>query len=342
MLLKELCLLNAVSGNEKPVRDYIRNQLTAEVDSLKTDKMGNLLAEKNRTAAGSPRVVISAHMDEIGLFITEITSEGYLKFLPVGRIDPIILTAKPVRINEVYGVIGSKAIHLQKPDERKQILKIDQLYIDIGASSKEEAEEAVKPGDYAVFTADFNYFGSDYIKSKALDNRAGCAVIMQVMANNYLCDLTAVFTVQEETGLRGSQVVSNYLAADLAVIIETTKAADIMEAEREDWIVELGQGPACSIMDSATIYKPELIRKTVQTAREKGIPIQLRQGTAAANDAGKIHLAGSGIPVVTISIPCRYIHTMNSVISRKDYDNCLKLLDAILSEINDYVSLLSS
>lgn len=337
MLLKELCLLNAVSGNEQPVRDYIRSQLITKVDSLKTDKMGNLLAEKKGTETGFPKVVISAHMDEIGLFITEITAEGYLKFLPVGSIDPVILLAKPVKINDIYGVIGSKAIHLQKPDERKQVLQIDQLYIDIGASSKEEAEQVVNLGDYAVFTSDFQCFGSDYYKAKALDNRAGCAVIMQILAGKYSCDLTALFTVQEETGLRGSQVASNYLAADLAIVVETTKASDIMEAEREDWTVELGQGPACSIMDSSTIYKPELIKKTVHTAQKKGIPIQLRQGTAAANDAGKIHLAGSGIPVLTISIPCRYIHTMNSIISKKDYDNCLKLLDAILSEIDDYV-----
>lgn len=340
MFLKQLSELNGVSGNEKAVRDYIIENIENKVDSYRVDKIGNLVAHKKSKANPVPKVVLSAHMDEVGLFITEITSEGYLKFQTVGYIDVNILVSKPIIINNnIYGVIGSKAIHLQKPEERKQSFLIDQLYIDIGASSKEEAEQHVKLGDYAAFTTTFETFGSGFWKGKALDDRAGCAVIMELLTKDFSCDLATVFTVQEELGLRGSKVISNSLEADLAIVIETTSAMDIQDNYRENWIVELGQGPACSLMDQATIYNPNLIKKTVELAERNAIPIQLRQGTAAANDAGNIHLAGIGIPTITISIPCRYIHSMSSVIAQTDYDNCLDLLNCILNNIEEYISI---
>lgn len=341
MLLKQLSELNGVSGNEKAVRDYIIENIKNNVDSCRIDKIGNLVAQKKAKAISTSKIVLSAHMDEVGLFITEITNEGFLKFQTVGYIDVNILVSKPIVINNsIYGVIGSKAIHLQKPEERKQNFLIEQLYIDIGASSKEEAEKHVKLGDYVAFTTAFETFGSGFWKGKALDDRAGCAVIMELLNKEFDCDLATVFTVQEELGLRGSKVISNSLEADLAIVIETTSAMDIQEKDRENWVVQLGKGPACSLMDQATIYKPDLIKKTVQIAEENKIPIQLREGTAAANDAGNIHLSGGGIPTITISIPCRYIHSMSSVIAQTDYDNCLKLINCILNNIEDYLSIL--
>lgn len=341
MFLKQLSELNGISGDEKIVRDYIIENIKDKVNTYRMDKIGNLLAQKKGTQTNPPTVVISAHMDEVGLFITDITTEGYLKFQTIGFIDINILVAKPVVINNsVHGVIGSKAIHLQKAEERQQSILMDYLYIDIGAISKEDAEKNVKLGDYVAFTTSFEVFGSELYKGKAFDDRAGCAVIMEVLEQKYPCDLVAVFTVQEELGLRGSKVISNHLEADLAIVIEATSAMDIHEHDRVGWVVELGKGPACSLMDSATIYKPELIKKTVQIAEKYNIPLQLREGTAASNDAGNIHLSGGGIPTITISIPCRYIHSMNSVISKKDYDNCRILLDCMLKEIDEYVSLL--
>ncbi len=341
MFLKHLSELNGISGNEKAVRDYIIENINNKVDSYRVDKIGNLLADKKGTNNSAPKVVLSAHMDEVGLFVTEVTSEGYLKFQTVGYIDVNILVSKPIIINNIiYGVIGSKAIHLQKPEERKQNFLIEQLYIDIGASTKEEAEQHVKLGDYAAFITAFETFSSGFYKGKALDDRAGCAVIMELLDKEFDCELAAVFTVQEELGLRGSKIISNYLEADLAIVIEATSAMDIQENDRENWIVELGQGPACSLMDQATIYKPELIKKTVQLAEKNRIPVQLRQGTAAANDAGNIHLSGAGIPTITISIPCRYIHSMSSVINRTDYNNCLELISCILNNIEEYLSVL--
>jgi len=341
MFLKTLCELNGVSGNEKTVREFILGELKDKIDTYSIDKIGNLLVHKKSRAAAeakNPKVALCAHMDEVGLFITDITAEGYLKFQTVGGIDPRILLAKTVLCaGDVPGVIGSKAVHLQKPEERKQIIAIDDLYIDIGASNKEEAENVVKIGGFVAFTSEFNdTFGCGLYKGKALDDRAGCAIILELLADEYPCDLWGVFTVQEELGLRGSKVIGNHFQADLAIIIEATAAKDQAETPPEEWVVQLGKGPACSLMDGTTIYRPELIQKTAEMARKMEIPLQFRQGTASGNDAGNIQRSGQGIPTLTLSIPCRNIHSMSSLISAEDYDNCRKLVRSILENAPDF------
>jgi len=344
MLLKELCQRNGVSGNEKQVREYILEQIIEKVNHIRIDKIGNLVAEKTSSLPNlpnPPKVLLCAHMDEVGLMITEITTDGYLRFQPVGGLDPQILVSKTIQIGEknIQGVIGSKAIHLQKKEERKKILRIDELYIDIGANSKEEAESEVKLGDYAVFTSTFETLGkAEFYKAKALDDRVGCALLVEVLEQRYPCDLITAFTVQEEVGLRGSKVISNYVQADLAVILEATRAADFDESDQANWIVELGKGPACSLMDCGTIYQPELIHKVVDLAKKNEIPLQFRQSTSAANDAGNIHQAGKGIPTITLSVPCRNIHSMSSVIAKNDYENCQNLLRAILENVHMFCS----
>jgi putative aminopeptidase FrvX len=336
MFLKDLCELNGVSGNERAIRDYIIKRIKNKLNLYSIDKIGNLVVEKKSSSADLPSILVCAHMDEVGLLITCITSEGYLKFQPIGGIDSRILVSKTVTCgsNGIPGIIGYKAIHLQKPEERKQSPNIEDLYIDIGSNSKEETEKIVKLGDYVTFLSRFERFGSELFKAKALDDRVGCAVIMEILNGKYDCNLIAAFTVQEEIGLRGSKVIGNYIDADLAIVLEATKAADIDEKNQEEWIVEVGKGPACSLMDSATIYKPELISKVVATAQKYKIPLQFRKGTAASNDAGNIHKAAKGIPTITISVPCRNIHSFNSIIAQKDYENCIKLIKAILGEIS--------
>lgn len=345
MLLKQLCEINGVSGNEKAVREFILANIKEDVTAYRIDQIGNLIAEKKSDAVNPPKVVLSAHMDEVGLMITEINSEGYLRFKPVGGVDPAILMSKTVILSSgIRGVIGLKAVHLQKPEERKNIPDSDDLYIDIGAATKEEAEKVVKLGDYAAFLTEFEKIGiiSDkaacLYKGKALDDRVGCAIVMALLAQNFPCDVTAAFTVQEEVGLRGSKVLSNTVKADLAINIEATGATDYSEADREDWVVALGKGPACSLMDSATIYRPDLIKKVVETANKHHIQLQFRQGSRAANDAGSIHQAGTGIPTITLSVPCRNIHTMSSVISSQDYEQCEKLVKCILNNVHDFLT----
>lgn len=333
MLLKNLSELNGTSGDERLVRNFLHQHLEPFVETINVDKMGNLIATNNGHLAG-PRVMITAHMDEVALMIMEITNEGFLKFQPVGGIDPRILVAKPVQINEsLVGVIGAKAIHLQKRSERQKALSFDQLYIDIGAKSKEDAAKQVKLGDYAYFMTKCEPFGEGLCKGKAFDDRVGCAILVELLKKTYDFPLVAAFTVQEEVGLRGAKVAAYHIAPDFAIVIEGTVAADVADREEQGWVTELGQGPACSLMDRTTLYNPQLIQWVTELARQKGIPLQFRRGASGGNDAGPIHVSKAGIPTIVLSVPCRYIHSFASVISVKDYSACVNLVDELLKEL---------
>ena len=333
MLLKSLSELNGTSGAEGVVRNFLRQQIEPFAEQLTIDKMGNLIAIKNGHCSG-PKVMLAAHMDEVALMIIEITSDGFLKFRPVGGIDARILVSKPVQINEsIFGVIGAKAIHLQKRSERQKALSFDQLYIDIGAKSKEDACSKVKLGDYAYFMTKCEPFGEGLYKGKAFDDRVGCAIIVELLKKEYNFPLVAAFTVQEEVGLRGAKVAAYHLAPDFAIVIEGTVAADVSEREEEGWVTELGKGPACSLMDRGTLYSPKLIQWVTDLARKKGIPLQFRRGTSGGNDAGSIHISQAGIPTIVLSVPCRYIHSFASIISEKDYEACLNLVDELLKDL---------
>ncbi|HHY28480.1 MAG TPA: M42 family metallopeptidase [Desulfitobacterium dehalogenans] len=332
MLLKILSELNGTSGDEKEIRHTLAAELEPFVHSVSTDKMGNLIVQKNPQVSG-PKVMIAAHMDEVALMVTSITSDGFLKFQPVGGIDPRILISKPLKINALMGVIGAKAIHLQKPKEREQALKIEQLYIDIGAKSKEEAEKHVKIGDYAYFFTETETLGQGYLKGKAFDDRVGCAILAELLRRDYSINLVGAFTVQEEVGLRGATVAAYHVQPDFAIVLEGTVSAHMMEVEEGEWVTEPGKGPALSIMDSSTLYRPQLLRQVIDLAEKMGIPYQLRKGHSGGNDAGRIHLTREGIPTIAISIPCRYIHSTVSVLAEKDIENALGLVDGILKAI---------
>ncbi len=333
MLLKSLSELNGTSGAESLVRNFLRQEIEPYVETVKIDKMGNLIATKNAHLTG-PKVMITAHMDEVALMIIDITSDGFLKFRPIGGIDARILVSKPVQINEsLVGVIGAKAIHLQKRSERQKALSFDQLYIDIGAKSKEDASSKVKLGDCAYFMTKCEPFGEGLYKGKAFDDRVGCAILVDLLKKDYEFPLVAAFTVQEEVGLRGAKVAAYHVAPDFAIVIEGTVAADASDREEEGWVTELGKGPACSLMDRKTLYSPKLIQWVTDLARQKGIPLQFRRGTSGGNDAGSIHVSKAGIPTIVLSVPCRYIHSFASVISEKDYTTCFNLVDVLLKDL---------
>jgi len=333
MLLKRLSELNGTSGAEGLVRDFLRQQIEPVVDTILVDKIGNLIATKNGRLSG-PKVMLSAHMDEVALMIVDITSDGFLKFRSVGGIDARILVSKAVKINEtLVGVIGAKAIHLQKRSERQRALHFEQLYIDIGAKSKEEAAGKVKLGDYAYFITKCEPFGEGLYKGKAFDDRVGCAILVELLKNDYDAPLVAAFTVQEEIGLRGAKVVAYTLVPDFAIVIEGTVAADVSDREEEGWVTELGKGPACSLMDRTALYNPELIQWVADLAHARKIPLQFRRGTCGGNDAGPIQVSKSGIPTIVLSVPCRYIHSSVSIISEKDYTACLNLVAELLKEL---------
>ncbi|MDR1603949.1 MAG: M42 family peptidase [Gracilibacteraceae bacterium] len=335
-MLEKLSRLDGVAGQEKAVGEAIAARLREIGLIPETDRMGNIIARREPADPTDPaaavHMLLCAHMDEVGLLITDITAEGFLKFSPVGGVDRAVLPAKRVRLHgSLPGVVGIKAIHLQKPEERKKLPEIDAFYIDIGATNREDAEKQVKIGDMACFEDSWREFGSELFMGKALDDRAGCALLLEILARDHPCRLTGAFTVQEEIGLRGAQVLANSVRADLVVVLEATAALDAPETEPEETVTVLGGGPVCYLMDAGAVYPRELVRAVTDCARTEGVPLQYRRGAAGGNDAGALQTAGAGLRVVTLALPCRYIHTMHSVASREDYRNWKKLILAFIA-----------
>ena len=334
MLLKKLTQLHGVSGNEKDVREFILEQIKPFVDDIKIDVLGNLIAIK-KGKKNYPSIMLSAHMDEVGMMVKGIDENGFIKFLPVGGMDDRIFVSKVVEIgkNKVKGVIGAKAIHLQEPDERNKALQHKQLYIDIGAQSKAEAEKLLTIGDYIAFASDYREFGNHLIKAKALDDRAGCAMIMEILKNTYNSTIYAVFSVQEEVGLRGAGVAAYGLNPDIAIVLEGTTCYDVTDIEEPDYATRLGSGPALSIVDSVSYFDKNLLKKLLQIADKNHIKVQFKQTIKGGNDAGRIHLTREGIPMASISVPCRYLHSPVSVIHKDDFKNALKLVTLFLANV---------
>lgn len=333
MLLKKLTESSGVSGNEKEVRDLIISEIKDYVDTIKVDPIGNIIAYK-KGKANSKTLMVTAHMDEIGLIIKDIDASGLLKFLTVGGIDKRILVSKPVTIgpNKIMGVIGAKPIHLQKKSESKRALDIDELYIDIGAKTKEDAERIVEIGDYVNFHSDYVEFGNDLVKAKALDNRVGCSILVNLIKNLQDVTFYAVFTVMEEVGLVGAGPAAYEINPDIAIILEGTVCYDMPKLDTHLIPTSLGQGPAISLMDRSTVYNSKFRNKVVEIAKENNIPFQYRKTSMGGNDSGKIHTSKTGCLTTTISVPCRYIHSPASVMSLRDYNNTYKLAKALISK----------
>ena len=327
-LIKTLCSLDATSGDEKAVRDFITTQIDGFCD-WRIDNLGNIIAFKKGEKKPLKKVMLDAHTDEVGLIITSITDKGYLKFKTVGGIDVAALMLRKVKINgEIFGVISGKPIHLLSGDETKKLPKADSLYIDIGVSSKEEAEKLIMPGDRAVICGDAVISG-DKILSKALDDRVGCAILITLLRNYNEYDFYASFSVQEEVGLRGAKTATFAIDPECALILEGTTAADIADVPEEKTVCQLGNGPAVSFMDNATVYD----REFYNAALSSGIKCQPKRAVAGGNNSGAVHLSKEGVRTLAISVPCRYIHTASSVADINDCENALKLAEYMLNGI---------
>lgn len=333
MLLKKLTEASGVSGNEREVRNIIIDEIKDYVDDLKIDKLGNIIAYK-RGKESSKKLMVTAHMDEVGLIVTDIDDMGLIKFITVGGIDKRILVSKPVTIgdNKVPGVIGSKPIHLQKKSERDKAIEIDNLYIDIGADSKEEASKIVKIGDYVTFDSKYIEFGDNFVKAKALDNRVGCSILVELIKEIEDISFYGVFTVMEEIGLRGAGPAAYNVDPDISIVLEGTLCYDIPGIDSHLVPTYINMGPAISLIDRTTIYNKALREKIVEIAELYNIPYQYRKSSMGGNDSGKIHITKEGSVTATISVPCRNIHSPSSVMSKKDYENTYKLLKAVLNE----------
>ncbi len=335
MFLKTLTEASGVSGNEKEVRDLIISEIKDYVDTIKIDRIGNIIAYKGGRE-NSKTLMVTAHMDEIGFIVKEIDSSGLLKFLCVGGIDKRILVSKVVTIGpkKIIGVIGAKPIHLQKPDERTKAIEFDELYIDIGATSKEDAEKIINIGDYVSFQSSYLEFGNGLVKAKALDNRVGCSILVDLVKNIKDISFYAVFTVMEEVGLVGAGPAAYEVNPDIAIILEGTVCYEMPKLETHLIPTYLGGGPAISLIDRTTIYNPEFRNKVANIAKNNNIPFQFRKTSMGGNDSGKIHTTKTGCLTTTISVPCRYIHSPASVMSLEDYNNTYKLAKVLISHFD--------
>ncbi len=334
MGLRELTEVCGVSGDEGRIRAMLQESAGPLCDELITDSLGNLIAVKGRSKPG-PRVMLAAHMDEIGFIISGVHESGLLHFKTVGGIDDKVLLGKHVLVgtDRLPGVIGGKPIHLLKEDERRRSPAADTLFIDIGAADKKAAEAKVAVGDYATFATRYVEFGAGLIKAKALDDRAGCQVLLDLLALDLPFPLYAAFTVQEEVGLRGAQVAAYRIDPQLAFVVEGTTCADGPDSEPHGAASRLGLGPAISFMDRTSIAHRPLRAFVTDTAVKHGFPYQNKNVVSGGNDAGAIHLTRAGVPAVSISVPCRYIHSPAIVASLSDIANTTRLLGAVLQDL---------
>lgn len=329
--LKELVLAAGVSGRESEVRRLIVGRLRELGVAVATDAMGNVIATKG---SGTRKVLLAAHMDEVGLMVSGIEKDGLLRFKKVGGIDDRILLSKAVLVGEgkIPGVIGSKPVHKQEPSERQSVISAEQLYIDIGASSKEEASRWVRPGDPVVFLSEYSE-ENGVVRGKALDDRVGCAILLKLLEHQFQLELNVAFTVQEEVGLRGAKTVAYRVNPHIALVVEGTVCADLPQIEEHSWVTRLGAGPALSVMDNASLPNRAMLQALERTAEELGIPYQLRETTAGANDAGAIHLSREGVPTASVSVPCRYLHSPCSVAFMHDIEGAYSLVEGFLRRV---------
>ncbi len=335
--LGRLCKAVAVSGAEREVREIVQEELKGHADELKVDALGNVLVTKKGRGKGKRlRLLLDAHMDEVGFMLVAEDGEGLYEFKTIGGIDSRNLAGKQVVVGKdrTSGVIGAKPFHLAKSDELKHPIAADGLRVDIGPGGK------AKPGDRGTFAPNFRRVGPSLI-SKALDDRIGVAILIElVKAAPSNIDLLAAFTVQEEIGLRGARVAANYFKPDLAIAIDATPANDLpMQHEGENMFynTKLGLGPAIYVFNASTLDDPRLVRFVAETAERAKIPFQFRQPGGGATNAGAIQRSLTGVPVVSVSVPHRYTHSAASISRVEDFHNTLRLLAEALRRLTPAV-----
>jgi endoglucanase len=321
--IKQLVEAYGPAGREEQVAEYLTEVMQTLVDKVYTDELGNVIAVKQGPAAAR-KVMLAAHMDEIGVIITDIDDNGFLRFSNIGGVSPFTLIGQRVRFaNGTIGVFGR-----EKLDDIKD-LKLNKMYIDIGVTSREEAEGKVGIGDSAVYHREFTLQGQRVV-AKSLDNRISCAILIEVARRleNSPHEVYLVFTAQEEVGLRGARTAAYALDPDYGIAVDVTATGDTPEAPR--MAVSLGKGAAIKVKDSSVVSHPLVKNLLVNTAEAQGIPYQMEVLERGGTDAGSIHLTRSGIPTGAVSIPCRYIHTPSEMVDLGDVENCIQLLVGVL------------
>ncbi len=333
-MLRMLTETDGVSGNEERVRELIRSQVESYCSSVTVDSMGNMICRKTGSV-GKKTILLSAHMDEVGFIIKKITDGGYLAFESVGGIDPKILLSQQVTVNGVNGVISFKAVHLSAKEEREKPFKEDELFIDIGAKNKAEAEKYVTVGDYCAFKSEYREFGENMVKAKALDDRAGCAILIDILKKETKVNLICCFTVQEEVGLRGAKSAMRGLLPDFAIVVEGTTCNDLTGVSNERRVTKCGGGAAISVMEYSSVANPELVNMLIDTAKENHIKWQYKASVRGGNDAGAISISGGGVKTASVSIPCRYIHSSVSVMNKNDFEAVRRLINKFIEKAEE-------
>lgn len=331
-LLERLCKTSGISGFENEIQVIMKKEFAKVCDEVEIDNLGNVIAKKGK---GKKKVMIAAHMDEIGLLVKFIEKNGFLRFVKIGGIDNRTLVTQRVIIKtkkgDVKGIIGAKPPHLQKEEERKKVIKHTELFIDIGAKDDKEAKNMVEVGDPIILEPNFGKLSKDIYFGKAIDDRLGCYALIKIMKQIDIKNLTiyAVATTQEEVGLKGAGVSAFKINPDYAIAIDVTIAGDTPNIKEKESSLKLGKGPAITIVEASgrgVIAHPRIREILIKIAKEKNIPYQIDVIEGGMTDGAIIYKTRSGIPTGVISIPTRYIHGPTGVFSMDDLNNTIKLV----------------
>ncbi len=347
-MLKDLTDAKGVPGNEREVRDVMKRYIEPFADEITTDNLGSLIAKKVGDENG-PKIMVAGHLDEVGFMITQIDSKGFLRFQTVGGWWSQVMLAQRVTIvtskGEVTGIIGSKPPHILPPEARKKAVEIKDMFIDIGASSREEVQEwGVKPGDMVVPHFEFTVMNNEkMLLAKAWDNRVGCAIAIDVLKNlqneSHPNVVYGVGTVQEEVGLRGARTSAAKIQPDIAFGVDVGIAGDTPGVSDKEASSKMGEGPQIILYDASMVSHKGLRDFVTDTADEHNIPYQFDAIAGGGTDSGAIHLTANGVPALSITVATRYIHSHAAMMHRDDYENAVKLITEVIKKLdNDTVA----
>ncbi len=336
-LLKKLCELDGVPGYEDEVREFIEQEMAPYATEMTVDPVGNLIVFKKGAKPRKRPLLIMAHMDEVGFLVKDITEDGMLKLASAGGIDPRVLIGRRMRVGQdkIPGIISLKAIHLTTPEERKNAPGLGSLYIDIGATSREQAEGLVMRGDPAMFDSKFLEFGVDCVKAKAIDDRVGCAVMMELLREDLPYDTYFAFVVAEEIGSRGATVAAQRVQPGAVVAIEGTTAADMPDVAPHKQSCAQRQGAVVSLMDKGTVYSRPFREKILAAADAQGVKWQYRKSANGGTDARVGTTAGSAALAFGLAAPVRYIHCACNVAYLPDLEEVRKLAKIVIEEAGE-------
>ena len=328
-LFERLSSFYAPSGSEETLAKFIVREVSPYAE-CHIQPNGNVICLKKGRKSALKKVMVDAHTDEVGIIATSFLSDGFIRFDTLGGVSPSVMLGRRVIFkNGTIGVVGIKPTHLASAEEKKKFPSVGSLYIDIGAKSEEEAKQYVSPGDSAVFISDYTKMSDDTFKVRAIDDRAGVAVLITLLKEEAEYDFCATFTVQEELGCRGARTAAFALNPDAAIVLEATTAADLHGVSADNRVCVLGEGPVLSFMDPGTLYDKRLYN----AALNSGLKYQIKEKVAGGNNASAIHLTGSGCPTLAISLPCRYIHSPSSVASISDLEDMYKLAKKLVTDV---------